>query len=589
MAPSIAELPSSPSTTVKEAPISTTSGRGIFNAEAQPSEASAVSTWQSIATRRQQEIKSSIPSEWLLPTDLLQSKRPLDLVKTCGLLNEREVKIVYSTAVDLLEKMRTREYTAVEVTTAFCKASAVAHQATNCLAWTMYPIALSHAAKLDAHMSLTGTPIGPLHGLPISVKEHVYLIDTPSTSGFVGWADNFCTSSAQEGVCIQVLRESGAVFHVKTTNPQGLMALETQSNLYSTTTNPLNTSLSPGGSSGGESALVAMHGSILGIGTDIGGSIRNPALSCGIYGLKPSVARLPHSGLSGAHDGMESVIGVVGPIATCLADVELFCKTLLDAQPWRQEVGLLPIPWGSREASAAEKEENRKLKIGIIYTDGVHTPHPPITRVLHSTESALKDAGHEIIPFPTHLHAPIVSTVNALYLLDGGAEYLSHLSLTSEPPTSLLQWLLEEETTTIRSIPEQWKLHKERNRLQDAYAKLMLETGVDCIIAPGGVTVANAHEEAKYWGYTNVYNGLDLPVACLPAGEVQEGDAWGDENENKIAKTHMEALWGPGKEGAQKYEGGSVGLQIVGRRLEEEKLLKLTKIIERDLGLSGSN
>ncbi|KAF7957290.1 hypothetical protein EAE96_002877 [Botrytis aclada] len=580
MAPSIAELSSPSSTPVKEVPISTTS------AEGQTSKASTASTWQAIAARRQQEILSSIPLEWLLPADLLQSKRPLNLVKTCGLLSEREVKIVYSTAVDLLEKMRTREYTAVEVTTAFCKASAVAHQATNCLAWTMYPSALSHAAKLDAHMTQTGTPIGPLHGLPISVKEHIYLIDTPSTSGFVGWADNFCTSPSQEGMCINVLRDSGAVFHVKTTNPQGLMALETQSNLYSTTTNPLNTFLSPGGSSGGESALVAMHGSILGIGTDIGGSIRSPALSCGIYGLKPSIARLPHSGLSGAHDGMESIIGVVGPIATCLADVELFCKTLLDAQPWRGEVGLLPIPWGSRESRAAGQEESRKLKIGIIYTDGVHTPHPPITRVLHTTESALREAGHEIIPFPTHLHAPLISTIDALYFLDGGAEYLAHLSLTSEPPTSLLQWLLEKETTKHRDVSEQWKLHKERNRIQDAYAKLMLETGVDCILAPGGVTVANAHEEAKYWGYTSVFNGLDLPVACLPAGEVEERDAW-DGNDDR--KTDMEAMWGPGKEGALKYEGGSVGLQIVGRRLEEEKLLKMVRMIERDLGLSGSS
>ncbi|KAF7867087.1 uncharacterized protein EAF02_009873 [Botrytis sinoallii] len=582
MAPSIAELSSSSSTPVTEVPVSTTSAL----AEERPSKTSTVSTWQAIASRRQKEIFSSIPSEWILPADLLKPKRPLDLVKTCGLLNEREVKIVYSTAVDLLEKMRTREYTAVEVTTAFCKASAVAHQATNCLAWTMYPSALSHAAKLDAHMTQTGSPIGPLHGLPISVKEHIYLIDTPSTSGFVGWADNFCTSPSQEGMCIQVLRNSGAVFHVKTTNPQGLMALETCSNLYSTTTNPLNTFLSPGGSSGGESALVAMHGSILGIGTDIGGSIRSPALSCGIYGLKPSVARLPHSGLSGAYDGMESVIGVIGPIATCLADVELFCKTLLDAQPWRGEVGLLPIPWGCREGVAAEKEENRKLKIGIIYTDGVHTPHPPITRVLHTAESTLKEAGHEIIHFPTHLHAPLISTVDAMYLLDGGAEYLSHLSLTSEPPTSLLQWLLEKKTTKNRTIAEQWKLHKERNRIQDAYAKLMLETGVDCIIAPGGVTVANAHEEAKYWGYTSVFNGLDLPVACLPAGEVEEGDVW-DGNEG--GKTDMEALWGPGKKGAQKYEGGSVGLQIVGRRLEEEKLLKMVRIIEKDLGLPGSS
>ncbi|KAF7885333.1 uncharacterized protein EAF01_011398 [Botrytis porri] len=586
MAPSIAELSSSLSPPIKEIPASTTSEL----AGEHPSKPSTVSIWQAIATRRQQEILSSIPSEWILPADLFNSKRPLDLVKTCGLLSERDIKIVYSTAVDLLEKMRTREYTAVEVTSAFCKASAVAHQATNCLAWTMYPSALSHAAKLDAHMTQTGSPIGPLHGLPISVKEHIYLLNTPSTSGFVGWADNFCTSPSREGMCIQVLRESGAIFHVKTTNPQGLMALETTSNLYSTTTNPLNTFLSPGGSSGGESALIAMHGSILGIGTDIGGSIRSPALSCGIYGLKPSVARLPHSGLSGAHEGMESVIGVVGPMATCLADVELFCKTLLDAQPWRGEVGLLPIPWGCREGvpAAVENEQNRKLKIGIIYTDGVHTPHPPITRVLHTTETTLKKAGHEILLFPTHLHAPLISTIDALYLLDGGAEYHSHLSLTSEPPTALLQWLLEKPTTKHRSVAEQWKLHKERNRIQDAYAKLMVEMGVDCIIAPGGVSVANAHGEARYWGYTSVFNGLDLPVACLPVGEVMEGDAWGGGG-NEGRKTVMEGLWGPGKEGAEKYEGGSVGLQIVGRRLEEEKLLKMVGIIEKDLGLSGSS
>lgn len=91
-------------------------------------------TWQAVALRRKNEITDSIPGEWVLPPHILQSsgKRPLDLVKTCGLLSEREITIVYSNAVDLLEKMRKREYTAVEVTTAFCKASAVAHQAVRC-------------------------------------------------------------------------------------------------------------------------------------------------------------------------------------------------------------------------------------------------------------------------------------------------------------------------------------------------------------------------------------------------------------------------------------------------------------------------
>jgi amidase len=118
--------------------------------------------------------------------------------------------------------------------------------------------------------------------------------------------------------------------------------LETESNLYGTTTNPYNTKLTPGGSSGGESALIAMKGSVLGIGTDIGmffdsplagcpdffsgGSIRVPAAFCGLYGLKPSVARLPHGGLSGLHAGMENIVGAVGPLAKSIDDMRLFCK-----------------------------------------------------------------------------------------------------------------------------------------------------------------------------------------------------------------------------------------------------------------------
>jgi hypothetical protein len=116
------------------------------------------------------------------------------------------------------------------------------------------------------------------------------------------------------------------------------------SNLYGIATNPFNTRLTPGGSSGGEAALVAMRGSVLGIGTDIGKSMVrqlrvvlcanfksrwfHPRAKCLLRSLwiKPSVARLPHGGLSGAHGGMENIIGVVGPLATYVEDMRLFCK-----------------------------------------------------------------------------------------------------------------------------------------------------------------------------------------------------------------------------------------------------------------------
>jgi amidase len=84
----------------------------------------------------------------------------------------------------------------------------------------MYEEALSAAAELDEYMALHGKPKGPLHGLPISVKEHVFLEGTPATSGFIAWADEV---SPVDSLIVQVLRDAGAVFHVKTTNPQGLM------------------------------------------------------------------------------------------------------------------------------------------------------------------------------------------------------------------------------------------------------------------------------------------------------------------------------------------------------------------------------
>jgi amidase len=289
------------------------------------------------------------------------------------------------------------------------------------------------------------------------------------------------------------------------------------------------------------------------------------------------VARLPHSGLSGPHSGMESIIGVVGPLATNLADLELFCKVLLDSEPWRFEPSLIPLPWKPSQAKKLE----RKLKIGIIHNDGIHAPHPPIKRVLSEAEKKLIAAGHEIIPFPVHLHESIVTCIDKLYFLDSGAEYYDILNSANEPPTPLLSWLLTKPTTQSRTISEQWVLHRERSRLQEEYQKLWRETGIDCLLCPGNVAVANALGESKYWGYTTVWNALDRAVITLPVGDVLESDRW--EDGDGKGRTDMEALWGEGLDGARKYEGARVGLQIVGERLQEERLLGMARVIEEVL------
>lgn len=129
--------------------------------------------------------------------------------------------------------------------------------------------AVARARFLDEYFARHKKPIGALHGLPISVKEHIGLKGLGLNAGYVAWYDKVADDDAH---VLQILERAGAVFHARTTEPQTMMHLETDSNLYGVTVNPYNSNLSAGGSSGGEGALIALRGSCLGIGTDIGGN-----------------------------------------------------------------------------------------------------------------------------------------------------------------------------------------------------------------------------------------------------------------------------------------------------------------------------
>lgn len=160
----------------------------------------------------------------------------------------------------------------------------------------MFPEAIALATKLDEHLERTGSVVGPLHGLPISLKDCFNVPPHPSSIGMAAYANEPATS---DSVIVTMIRELGGVPYVKTNVPVAMMMMETINHIWGETINPLHTGLSAGGSSGGEGALLAMRGSPLGIGncilvsqhsaeanmkppqkgTDIGGSIRWPPLA----------------------------------------------------------------------------------------------------------------------------------------------------------------------------------------------------------------------------------------------------------------------------------------------------------------------
>jgi amidase len=210
--------------------------------------------------------------------------------------------------------------------------------------------------------------------------------------GYVSWANNIATEDA---ITVDTLRRAGAIIYAKTTMPQSGMALECVSNLYGRTLNPFNTYLTPGGSSGGEGALIACRGSILGMGTDSGGSIRAPAAFNGLYGLKGTSSRISYKGNMNNSSGMGSASSI-GPMACSIRDLKLVTKVLVNDQQWLKDSSVVAKPWNEN----SESNETKRLSIGLIEWDESVMPHPPIRRALEMTKNRLLEAGHEGKLFP---------------------------------------------------------------------------------------------------------------------------------------------------------------------------------------------
>ncbi|KAL3426827.1 hypothetical protein PVAG01_00336 [Phlyctema vagabunda] len=537
--------------------------------------------WHDVAARVKARIDDAIPKSYFADPKLVPqcpNEAVLNLPAISGVLNARELEITEQNVHVLLPKIADKTYTAVEVTTAFCKRATIAHQVTNCLALILFDSALSRAVELDEYLGTTGKTVGPLHGLPISIKEHIEVKGTVATAGFIAWADDV---SKEDALVVKILREAGAVFHVKTTNPQALMALETVSNIYGRTTNPHNRSLNPGGSSGGEGALIAMRGSLLGVGTDMGGSIRCPAAFCGIYGLKPSIARNPHSGLAGNYGGMENIVGVVGPMATCVEDIRIFQEVILAPHPWNYEPSLVRLPWNPDSPDALLPV---KLKIGIIWDDSVVQPHPPIMRTLKAAAKALTDARHQLIDWDTSIHREIQKTIEDMFFLDAAQEVIDVFEAGDESPVAIIENAME----TFRpkkafTLGETWKLNSQRNAQQTKYAEMWNTTGIDFILAPANPAAAPAHDEGRWGGYTGVWNALDHSAVTFPVSTVQDSDTY--ENFPPRSETSlgdMDAYYiDMYKEGPRKFSNAPIALQVIGRRHTEERMLKVVEVVQQ--------
>src|SRR4030095_158525 len=190
--------------------------------------------------------------------------------------------------------------------------------------WPRFEEALKEADLADAARS-RGDTLGPLHGVPITIKESFDLAGTPTTAGLSHRSGH---RAGTDAVVVARLRQAGAIVLGKTNVSQLLLHDSCRNPLYGRTNNPWQLERSPGASSGGEAATLALGGSALGIGSDIGGSVRLPAHACGVNSLKPTSGRLPLEGHISLFPTQESLLCQPGPLARSVTDLMLAMHVL---------------------------------------------------------------------------------------------------------------------------------------------------------------------------------------------------------------------------------------------------------------------
>uniref|UniRef100_A0A803XQV0 Fatty-acid amide hydrolase 1 n=1 Tax=Meleagris gallopavo TaxID=9103 RepID=A0A803XQV0_MELGA len=232
---------------------------------------------------------------------------------------------------------------------------------------------------------------GLLYGIPVSIKDHIGHEGHLSTCGLVKFLG---TPEQEDSVLVKVLKRQGAIPFAKTNVPQSLFNYDCSNLIFGQTLNPLNHQKTPGGSSGGEGALIAGGGSLLGIGSDVAGSIRLPSSFCGLCGLKPTGFRISKLGVISPIAGMSSVIGMLGPIARDVDSLALCMKALLCEEMFRLDPTVPPIPFDEEVYTSS-----KPLRIGYYEEDGYFQPSPSMKRAVQQTRKLLQEAGHTIVPF----------------------------------------------------------------------------------------------------------------------------------------------------------------------------------------------
>jgi amidase len=296
-----------------------------------------------------------------------------------GVVND----LVFESAATVCGMIRDKRISAKEVVRASLDRIEEVNSQLNAVVRLAADRALEEAREADKLVA-NGQTKGPLHGLPITIKDSIDTVGIITTGGTKGRSAFVPTEDA---TVVARLRQAGAIVIGKTNTPELTLSFETDNEVYGRTNNPYDPSRTCGGSSGGAGAIVSAGGSYLDIGSDTVGSVRVPAHCCGIAGIRPTSGRVPRTGHIIPYGlGSLDSLTTLGPMARYVDDLA-FCLPVVVGIDWR-DPAIIPMPLG--DANAVELKE---FRIAFFTDNGIVTPTVETIQAVEDSANSLVDIG----------------------------------------------------------------------------------------------------------------------------------------------------------------------------------------------------
>jgi amidase len=427
-------------------------------------------------------------------------------------------ELIYASATALARAIRAKEVSATEAVHAYLHRIEEVNPALNAVVQLCAEAAQAQSRAADAALA-RGQILGPLHGVPMTIKDSLDTAGVITTGGTKGRATFV---PAHDAPVVARLRAAGAILLGKTNTPELTLGGETDNVIYGRTNNPYDLSRTPGGSSGGAAAIAAAGGAPFDIGSDTAASIRWPAHCCGIAGIKPTAGRVPRTGhIIPFGLGARDLLTQNGPMARFVEDLSLILPILCG--PDGQDPAIIPMPLGD-----PAMVELKRLRAAVHTDNGIVTPTAAIQDVVRRAAQALKDAGiaveEDCPPALAHSH----TLAAALAAADGRA-WVQRL-LANAGTTEVHPWLASNLAPAQgMSVAEFTALLEEIDQFRSEMLAFMEH--YDVILCPVNALPALPHDTWRdafrqgAFSYTQAYNVTGWPGAVVRGGHLAGGAA----------------------------------------------------------------